>query len=230
MLEISEIVQRICIILPTMFAAIVVHEYAHAWMASRYGDATAQWSGRLTLNPLAHIDPFGTVIFPIISVVLNAGIFFGWAKPVPIDPRRFTNYRKGLFWVALAGPAANIILGFLSAFFLMAYLHWVPREFSLFEAFLSMLQNFVAINFMLAVFNLLPIPPLDGAKMLESTLKDRALQKFQVLESYSFYILLALWISGALRLITYPILILSNIALNLAAAVFGMPGGIKIDG
>lgn len=228
--DIGEIIQRICVILPTMLLALVVHEFAHAWMARRYGDGTAQWSGRYTLNPAAHVDPIGTILFPIISIVMNAGIFFAWAKPVPIDPSRFNNYRKGLFWVALAGPLSNIILGFCAAFIFVAYLRWVPATFPLFDALRYMLEYFIGINFALAIFNLIPLPPLDGSKMVESFLSYDAMRIYSSIQSYSFYIFLALWISGALRVIAFPIILLSNLALTLAAAVLGIPELLKAAG
>src|SRR5688500_17774942 len=97
------IARNILLFMPAFLFALVVHEYAHAWMANKFGDTTSEWSGRLTMNPAAHIDPLGTIILPLVSIASGMHVFFGWAKPVPIDPRQFSNYRKGLFWVAFAG-------------------------------------------------------------------------------------------------------------------------------
>ena len=225
-INIGEIIQRIVIFMPTFMMALVVHEYAHAWMAKRHGDTSSEWAGRLTLNPAAHIDPIGTIVFPMISIALGTSIFFGWAKPVPIDPRQFRNYRKGLFWVAFAGPVSNIILGFLAAFALVATAAYVPQTFSFFTPMLEMLKALLQISFALAIFNLLPLPPLDGSNMLLATLSYEATQKFLVIQQYSFFILLFLMFSGTLQFIGYPILWLCNIAINLAAHVFPLSSAL----
>lgn len=219
--DFASIIQRICIIMPTMLAALVFHEYAHAWTAKKCGDSTADWSGRLTLNPMAHLDIFGSVIFPLFSLIFNTGFLFVWAKPVPINPTQFRNYRKGLFLVSSAGVALNIVLGFASAFVYIAFLKYTPHNFSLFGAFKEMLEAFVQINFVLAVFNLIPLPPLDGSNILLSFLSYNASRKFLELQAYSFYIIMALMLTGALRVIVYPIMMLSNLAIILAASVLG---------
>ncbi len=225
-INIAEIIQRVVIFMPAFILALVVHEYAHAWMAKRHGDTSSEWAGRLTFNPAAHIDPLGTIVFPMISVVLGSSIFFGWAKPVPIDPRQFKNYRKGLFWVAFAGPISNIILGFLAAFALVATAAYVPQTFSFFTPMLEMLKALLQISFALAIFNLIPLPPLDGSNMLLATLSYEATQKFLVIQQYSFFILIFLMISHTLEIIGVPILWLCNIAINLAAHVFPLSSAL----
>lgn len=219
--SLNEIIQRIAVFFPSFLLALVFHEYGHAWMAQRYGDQTAAWRGRLTLNPGAHIDLFGTIIFPVIGMIFPGGVLFGWAKPVPIDPRNFSNYRKGLFWVSFAGPIANILLGFLSAFFYVAYRKFVPTSFSLYAPFEAMLQILVLINFALAIFNLIPIPPLDGSNMVLSRLNALNTQRFMIVQQYSFFILILLLFSGALRIIQIPIYFLANLAIGLAGLAFG---------
>lgn len=217
----ADILQRVAIFMPAFLFALVIHEFAHAWMATRFGDKTSEWSGRLTLNPAAHIELFGTIIFPLMSIIMGANIFFGWAKPVPINPNQFSNYRKGLFWVAFAGPLSNILLGFASAFALVAFAMYVPKTNGFYEAGLSMLQTLLAINFSLAIFNLIPLPPLDGSNMVLSFLGYNASRKFMEIQQYSFFILIFLMLSGAMSVIRYPIILLYNISLNLAASVFG---------
>jgi len=217
--DFAAVIQRISIIMPTLLVALVVHEYAHAWMAKRFGDSTADWSGRLTLNPTVHMDLFGTILFPIICLVFNSGFFFAWAKPVPINPSRFRNYRKGLFWVSSAGVIINFFLGFIAAFLLILFIQYVPSSFGLYSAFKEMLHYFIMINFVLAIFNLIPIPPLDGSNIVLSFLSHAASQKYMMIQAYSFYILLFLMFSGALRVISYPIYALSNFAIFLAASV-----------
>ncbi len=219
-MDIASIVQRICIVFPALLIALVLHEYAHAWMAKRYGDMTSAWSGRLTLNPIAHMDLFGTLIFPLIGIAFG-GFIFGWAKPVPIDPRQFTNFRRGLFWVAFAGPLANIILGFLFAFVFVLFYQFVPTTLPLVEPFREILRTLVLLNFVLAIFNLLPIPPLDGSKMLQSFLSYEGMRKYESIQQYGFFILLFLLFSGALRFILTPIHFLSDLAISLAVSVVG---------
>lgn len=219
--NIAELIRKILIFMPTFLLALVVHEYGHARMAKFFGDTTSEWSGRLTLNPIPHIDPMGTIVFPLFSLLLGANIFFGWAKPVPIDVRRFSNYRKGLFWVSFAGPLANIILGFISAFLYVAMHAYIARDFAFFEPIAYMLQTLIMINFSLAVFNLIPMPPLDGSNIVLSFLSYEATRKFMEFQQYSFYIMLALMFSGAFSILKYPIVLLYSISMNLAISVFG---------
>ena len=222
----ADTLQQIVIFMPTFLLALVIHEYGHAWMALKFGDRTSEWSGRLTLNPMAHIDPMGTILFPLISIVTGAHIFFGWAKPVPINPNQFSNYRKGLFWVAFAGPLSNILLGFITAFALVGFVVYVPKSNSLFEPIVSMLKSLLGINFSLAVFNLIPLPPLDGSNMVLSYLDYNASRKYMVIQQYSFMILMFLMLTGIMNLVRYPIILLYNIAIGLAAAVFGLSGAM----
>ena len=179
---------------PALFALIVViilfsvilHEVMHGVMALRFGDRTAQLAGRLTLNPLPHIDPIGTVLLPLLLVITGSPVIFGWAKPVPVNPYNFRDLRKGEFFVSIAGVLANLGLAFLAA----ALFH-LTGPFSN-----SLLRNALAfavdINLILAVFNLLPIPPLDGSKILLSFLPPRYVRSYQQLERYGILILLFL--------------------------------------
>lgn len=219
--DLVEILRNICIFMPAFLFVLVIHEFSHAWMARRFGDNTSEWSGRLTLNPYAHIDPIGTILFPIMSIALGLHIFFGWAKPVPINPRLFSNYRKGLFWVAFAGPLSNIIGGFLTAFFLVAFMAYVPRDFVFYAGAQAILESCLVLNFSLAIFNLIPVPPLDGSNIVLSLLSYNASRKFMEIQQYANILLLVLLFSGALNVIRIPILILVNLSLNLAGSVFG---------
>jgi len=175
---------------PGFLLAIVAHEAAHAWMANRFGDTTAKAAGRLTLNPAAHYDPWGTVLFPLLSAFTGFAII-GWAKPVPINSRNFTKIRPGIFWVSFAGPLANIILGTLSAFLVAFVAVKVPTSFGYYNIVLGMLKYSVFINFILASFNLIPIPPLDGSKMVASFLKGEWAYKYDSLAAYSSFIFMA---------------------------------------
>jgi len=200
--------------------AIVFHEFAHGWAAARFGDTTAKDAGRLTLNPAPHIDPIGTLLFPLINMISGIPILFGWARPVPIDPRRFTRLRLGLFWVAFAGPLMNFTLAVLSAIGTVAILMWVPEEFAFHEPLKRMALVSVSLNFALGIFNLLPLPPLDGSKMIQSFLSTRLSQKYESFSRFSMLILLGLMLTGAIRYLSIPIEILTRMTLGLALGVF----------
>ncbi len=200
--------------------AVVFHEFAHGFVAYRWGDKTAQEAGRLTLNPIPHLDPFGTVLFPIINMLTGMNILFGWAKPVPIDPRRFRKYRHGLFWVSLAGPGMNFLLAILSAAAFCSIRLWMSPDFYLFEPLLGMTYVSISLNYALGIFNLIPLPPLDGSKIIESFLSFSAMRKYESLAQYSFFILIALLLTGALNVLSYPIGFCSSITLGLMAKLF----------
>lgn len=221
-LDLVRTIQSIAIFFPAFLIALVVHEFAHALMATYWGDETSVWSGRLTLNPLAHMDPLGTVAFPLLSIAMGANIFFGWAKPVPINPSQFRHYRKGLFWVAAAGPLANVLLGFLSAILMVGCALHLPESFGFKEGLLELLKSLMAINFSLAIFNLLPVPPLDGSNIVLSFLSYNASRKFLEFQVYASYLLLFLMFTGAFQILSGPILFLMRLALSLAGFVFGV--------
>ena len=194
--------------LPLLFA-MVLHEYAHGWVAYRCGDPTAQLQGRLTMNPLAHIDPFGTVILPLLCLVMPGGFILGWAKPVPIDPRLMRQPRRDMALVAAAGPAMNLALAIGSAL-LFAVLSSIDPTIGSYSSksddtlpsdtwhtmFLLpiavMAVYSVLINVLLMLFNLLPIPPLDGGRILTSLLPHTAARALVRVEPYGMFILVAL--------------------------------------
>lgn len=204
--------------------AIVFHEVAHAFVASKHGDDTAKNLGRLTLNPFPHLDWIGTVLFPVLNMLTGLNLLFGWAKPVPINYNRLKPYRKGLFLVALAGPAANFVLANLSALFLVVISLFVPKDFYLFEPLRLMTLAAISINYALGLFNLIPLPPLDGSKMLEAFLSYNATRKFESLQAYSFFILLALLWSGGLNFLSIPIQFLSHGSISLWLGFFSKLG------
>jgi len=192
------LVQKISVsIIPILFA-ITVHEVAHGWVAFKLGDPTAKMLGRLTLNPFKHIDLVGTVLVPLVLLYFG-GFIFGWAKPVPINPRKFKHIRRDSALVAIAGPLSNLIM----ACFWALILHFAP-DFNL--ALSLMCQVGVMINLILLVLNLLPIPPLDGSRVVESLLPRRIAYYYNRLEPYGFFILLGLYFVGALSIIMDPVL------------------------
>lgn len=215
----EDLIYRIAISLPAFLLAIVCHEASHAWMAKRFGDTTGEQLGRLSLNPAVHYDLVGTVIFPLVGAVLG-GTMFGWAKPVPVDTRRFRNVRSGIFWVSFAGPLANIILMIVAAILLALVLTQLSPEFSYYKILTDMLKSAVTINVLLAVFNLIPFPPLDGSKMVSSMLDYNAARKYEELQRYSFVFLIILIATPVLSWIMTPALVASNIIVNVFIRLF----------
>lgn len=202
---VEDLIYRICIAAPGFLLAISVHEYSHALAALRFGDPTAKNHGRLSINPAVHYDLFGTIILPMILAAIGMGIF-GYAKPVPIDTRYFKNIRKAVFWVSFAGPLSNIALMIISAFLLTVVVTQVPPDFYLYDPFTQMLKSSVLINIVLAVFNLIPFPPLDGSRMLSSFLSYDQQRKYENLERFSFIFFIVLWQTNLLSYLMRPAL------------------------
>ena len=187
--------------LPIFLIAIVIHEYAHGWMAYKLGDPTAKYAGRLTLNPLAHIDPMGTILLPAMLVLMGSPIVFGWAKPVPVNFSALRRPKQDMLWVSLAGIGANILLAIFLSFLLGMRLFPVNSYGQLF------LTYGILINLVLAVFNAIPIPPLDGSKIMISLLPKELAYSYMQLERYGFLILIGLLWIGLLNKIIWPVVI-----------------------
>lgn len=217
-------VQRLAVQFPPFIMAVIFHEYAHGLIAHQWGDKTAKEAGRLTLNPVPHVDLLGTLIFPLVNMISGTNFLIGWARPVPIDPRRFRKYRLGLFWVSIAGPSMNVLLAFVSAALFCVITLWVPETFYLHEPLLAMAYVSVSLNYALGIFNLIPLPPLDGSKIVESMLPIEAARKYEAIARYSFFILMALLLTGALSVLAYPINFCANLTLYIMARLFHLPG------
>jgi Zn-dependent protease len=222
--SITQNIQRLAVQFVPFIMAVVFHEWAHGFIANQWGDKTAKEAGRLTLNPIPHIDMLGTLIFPIVNMLSGTNFLIGWAKPVPIDPRRFRKFRMGLFCVSLAGPGMNVLLALVSAAAFCAITLWVPETFYLHEPLATMAYMSVSLNFALGIFNLIPLPPLDGSKIIESVLPYKMAQKYESIARYSFFILMALLLSGALSVLSVPIRMCTNMTLYVMARIFHLPG------
>jgi len=204
-MNIDAIIQGISIwALPVLFA-IVLHEVAHGWVADKLGDNTARFMGRLTLNPLKHIDPIGTILIPIVLLVAGSPFLFGYAKPVPVNFGKLNNPKRDMIWVALAGPVTNLVLALISSIVLAiavqmpASASWVTEPLSL------MCQASIIINMVLFIFNLLPLPPLDGGRVAVGLLPGPMAYQLSRLEPFGFMIIVLLLVFGVLQSIIGPL-------------------------
>ncbi len=197
--DLASVVMQIAAVLFIIFCILPLHECAHGWMASKLGDNTARYNGRITLNPLASIDPFGALCILLFG--------FGWAKAVPVNPRNFKNPKRDMAITALAGPVSNLLAALVGAlvFNLIAIIPGVPRGLLIWLRFFFI--YYVSINVMLAVFNLIPLPPLDGSRILGAFLSDRALYKYY---QYQQYIMLGLIVLLFTGILDYPLYFLRN--------------------
>lgn len=204
--------------LPVLFFSVIFHEFAHGYTAYRHGDDTAYLSGRLSFNPLPHIDPVGTVLLPAACVFMGFPAI-GWAKPVPVNPYRLRRPRADMALVAFSGPLSNILLALTAAITFkllsMAY-GYIPGELAV--TLLKTLGFAVVINLLLAVFNLIPIFPLDGSQIALGVLKGRVLEIYEKHLPYGVYIIIGLLVSGLLPRIMHPVL---NLALLLMTPIMG---------
>lgn len=210
--------------IPLIFA-ITVHEAAHGWVASKFGDSTALMLGRVTLNPIKHIDLFGTIIIPAMMLMLG-GIIFGWAKPVPVNWQNLKNPRRDKALVALAGPAANLLMALmwaaLAKISFIIYNHPSATGIIANSAmFIHLASKFgITLNIILMCLNLLPIPPLDGSRVIASFLPPKAEELYERIEPYGIWILLALLFLRVLGLILWPPIFFF---LTLIKNLFGLP-------
>jgi Zn-dependent protease len=220
MLQVTTVQQISAWVVPVLLA-ITVHETAHGWVARRFGDKTAEMLGRLTLNPIKHIDPVGTILVPAMMLLLPGGFVFGWAKPVPVDWRNFKHPKQDMAWVAVAGPASNLLMALAWALAARVALgmstdNWIALPL------LFMGVAGIFINTILMVLNLLPLPPLDGGRVLTGLLPAPYAYQFARIEPYGFFILVALLVTGVLGIAMWPVV---KLFLQLMASVAGMKPG-----
>ncbi len=209
--------QMAVVSIPALMMAVILHEYAHGLVAYKMGDPTAKEFGRLTLNPIPHIDPLGTVILPGMLMLIGSPVLFGWAKPVPINPLRFRNIRLGTFFVSIAGIVMNIWLAVVFALLYRAimkgYLNFLNDAVLIPIALFS--ATAVLINLVLAFFNTIPIPPLDGSRAVMSFFSVKYWELFYRFEMYGFLIIMLLLFTGFIGKVIFPsILFLWNYLLG----------------
>ncbi|OGB21967.1 MAG: peptidase M50 [Burkholderiales bacterium RIFCSPLOWO2_02_FULL_57_36] len=205
----NEIIQTFAVYaLPILFA-ITLHEASHAYAAKYFGDSTAYLQGRMSLNPVKHIDPIGTLLIPIALYVAGSPFLFGYAKPVPVNWANLRKPKRDMAWVALAGPAANIVMA-LMWMALAIFLHaWQVEE----PFFMRMAQAGIVVNLVIFAFNLFPVPPLDGGRVMASILPSKYAYQFEKIEPYGFFIILGLLFLGVLRYWMVPVMTITHQAL-----------------
>ncbi len=218
-LDFAVAIRRLAVAFVPLMLGIILHEMAHGWAALRRGDATAAMLGRLTLNPFPHIDPLGFFVFVLTS--LTGPFVFGWAKPVPINPRNFRNMVKDTMLVSFAGPASNFLLAILFAVMLRLLITFFPfaewKGSAAWDFFFLMLRSGIVINLSLAWINLLPIPPLDGSKILWGVLPPKLGYRYMQLERYGMIILVVLLATDILGSILLPLV---NVSFNTIVSLF----------
>jgi Zn-dependent protease len=204
MMELEHTVRLIALYaIPGIFA-ITLHEAAHGYAARHFGDLTAYEAGRITLNPIRHIDPMGTILIPALILIASGGKYaFGWAKPVPVNFGRLRNPKRDMLWVAAAGPGSNLFMAILWAFVIKAVQGIPPNYFT--EPLLLMARGGIVINVVLMVLNLFPLPPLDGGRIAVSLLPHRLAYRFARIEPYGMIILLVLMFLGVLGVVMLPL-------------------------
>ena len=215
---------------PFLFA-LCFHEFAHAWMARRRGDRTAEMLGRLTMNPAAHADPVGTIFLPLLALFTQLPIF-GWAKPVPVNPRNLKRPRQDMFWIALAGPVSNLLLAGVAAIGLFVTVRAMPESLLSMDAIndtgvgrpsvvFKLITSFISVNVLLAIFNLIPIHPLDGGKVLARFLPERMNRGLEGIESYTSMGLMVFFVLGGFAYLAGPVQFITVQLLRFA----GLPVG-----
>ena len=218
----DDIIQGIAIYaLPVIFA-ITVHEAAHGYVARHFGDLTAEKAGRISLNPLRHIDPFGTILLPLMmflasKLVMGNGLLFGWAKPVPVNFNQLRQPKKNMLWVAAAGPGANLLMAFFWAAIIKFGISVPDGTYA--KPMILMGIAGIEINVVLMVLNLLPLPPLDGGRIAVSLLPNKLAWKFAQIEPYGFVILLVLLVSGVLGVVLWPLITITK---QMIVILFGL--------
>jgi Zn-dependent protease len=226
-MDIGQYVQAAIVMAPPIIFSIILHEVAHGWIAEKLGDNTARFLGRLTLNPIPHIDPIGTIILPLFLIVTGSKFLFGWAKPVPVNFRNLRHPKRDMIYVAAAGPGTNLILALICTVVYTVLVTIYPPLKAVFHLFISTLMvpsiggssmiaslvvplvlmagTGVVINVLLMLFNLIPLPPLDGGRIMVGLLPPKKAAALARVEPYGFFVLIFLIMSGVLNYTLWPL-------------------------
>ncbi|OGS92891.1 MAG: peptidase M50 [Gallionellales bacterium RBG_16_56_9] len=215
-MQFDQLIQTISLAAIPVLFAITLHEAAHGYVARHFGDMTAYQQGRISLNPLRHIDPVGTILLPLLTLMLG-GILFGWAKPVPVNFAALRRPKQDMLWVAIAGPASNLVMALGWA--LLYKMAWMIPANYFAEPMMGMAEIGIQINVVLMVLNLLPLPPLDGGRVAVSMLPHRQAYQLAKIEPYGMFILIFLLITNLLGLILWPLV---RMVIDVIKFIFGL--------
>jgi len=215
-MQIDQLIQNVALAAIPVLFAITLHEAAHGYVARHFGDMTADQAGRISLNPLHHIDPFGTIILPLLTLWMG-GVLFGWAKPVPVNFGALRRPKQDMLWVAIAGPASNLVMALGWALLYKMGLIFPENYFA--DPMLGMAMWGIKINVVLMVLNLLPLPPLDGGRVAVSLLPHRQAFQLAKVEPYGMFILIFLAVTPVLGWILFPMV---NLVFRLLSSLFGI--------
>jgi len=209
-MNVSHKIQLFSVQFVPFILALTCHEYVRGLVAHYWGDSSAKLQGRLSLNPLVHIDPIGSIFFPLVNTFIGLPLFLGWAKPIPIYPQKFKNYRLGLFWVAFSGLFIHFLLAWVFSLLCLGIVLFLPSKFYFYQPLLQMATVGVPMNYSLGLFNLIPIPPLDGNQMLHAFLPQSWAKKYASFTPFSSFLLAVLLMSGVFSLMTPWVHLLSQ--------------------
>ena len=223
-MDIAKIIENLALMTPGFLLALCVRYAGQAYVSKLFGDDTAERDGRLSLNPAAHYDIMGTIVFPLVVVALLGSAPFGWGRNIPKDVRRYTDMKKGIFWTAFSGPLSNLLIMVASTFTFAVIQVFLPDTFGFKFQMLQMVKYSVLINVIFAVFHLIPFPPLDGAQMVSAFLNYEQARKFEQLERYTFVFFMILWMTNIFGIIVQPVLLIGHLLINLFVGLLSYIG------